>query len=82
MREISYAALPFAAFLVVGPALLLLIETPGTPGFVITVFTLLIGVIFMALVLVLHVVARRLERRYEGSEIHSGQSASPRGGAQ
>jgi hypothetical protein len=52
-------ALPIAIFFTVVPGLVLLGEHPGSAGFVITVFTLVIGVIF----LIIDVAALRFSRR-------------------
>lgn len=59
VTQLARAGLPFAIFFTVVPGLLLLAEHPGSPGFVITVFTLVLGVIF----LVVDVAALRFSRR-------------------
>jgi hypothetical protein len=59
VHQMARGALPMAIFFTVVPGLLLLGEDPGSAGFVITVFTLVIGVIFLIIV----VAALRFSRR-------------------
>lgn len=52
VNDMARAALPIAVFFTVIPGLLLLAERPGTAGFVITVCTLVLGAVFLAITLV------------------------------
>ena len=49
LGQMARAAIPFAIFFIVIPGLLLLGEHPGTAGFVITVITMVLGVILLAI---------------------------------
>lgn len=55
----------WAILLVLLSGLLLIGEKPGTPEFVITLFTLCLGVLLGAAVLVTTLIARRAQRRRE-----------------
>jgi hypothetical protein len=57
--QMAKAALPVAIFFIVVSGLLLLAEHPGTAGFVITAFTLMLGVIFLIVILVILRFTRR-----------------------
>ncbi|MBO0884787.1 MAG: hypothetical protein J2P17_31540 [Mycobacterium sp.] len=59
VHQMARAALPIAIFFTVVPGLLLLGEHPGSAGFVVTVFTLVLGVTFLIIV----IVALRFSRR-------------------
>ncbi|WP_020575701.1 hypothetical protein [Actinopolymorpha alba] len=50
---VGQAAFRWAAFIVVFSGILLLMVKPGTPAFVITVFMMVAGVLFAALISVL-----------------------------
>jgi hypothetical protein len=62
---VGRVALGWAAFLVVASGILLLTLTPGTPEFVITLFTLCIG-LFLGLIVV--VAALLMRRGAEGED--------------
>jgi hypothetical protein len=51
--EMGKAAFRLAVFVVLGAAVLLLVVHPGTREFIVTVFTLVIGLVFVALVAIL-----------------------------
>jgi hypothetical protein len=53
----------WAILLVLLSGLLLIGETPGTPEFVITLFTLCLGLVLGAAVLVMTLLVRRSQRR-------------------
>lgn len=57
--QMAKAALPVAIFFTVVPGLLLLAEHPGTAGFVITAFTLVLGVISLIVIVVILCITRR-----------------------
>ncbi len=63
LSGISRMAAGWAILLVLLSGLLLLIEEPGTPGFVITLFTMCLGAILGAGVLLVTVLVRRSQRR-------------------
>ena len=65
--QIGRAALGWAAFLVLASGVLLLTLTPGTPEFVVTLFTLCLGLFLGLLVAVGVVITRRREKREGGS---------------
>jgi len=58
--QMARAALPIGIFFTIVPGLLLLGEHPGSAGFVITTFTLALGVIFLATTLIALRITRRL----------------------
>jgi Sec-independent protein secretion pathway component TatC len=64
--QIGRAALGWAAFLVVASVVLLITLTPGTPEFVVTLFTLCLGLLLGLIVVVGVVVSRRREKREGG----------------
>ncbi len=57
--QVGKAALQVSLFIVVLAGGMLLLLTPGTPQYAITVFTLIIGLVFLGLVVV---VVRRFSR--------------------
>ncbi len=57
--QVGKAALQISLFIVVLAGGMLLLLTPGSPQYAITVFTLIIGLIFLGLVIV---VVRRFSR--------------------
>ncbi len=63
--QIGRVALGWAAFLVLGSVVLLLTLTPGTPEFVVTLFTLCLGLL-LGLIVVALVVATRRREKHEG----------------
>ncbi|TDC30271.1 hypothetical protein E1261_13840 [Kribbella albertanoniae] len=66
--ELGRMALGWAAFLVLGAGVLLLTLTPGTPEFVVTLFTLFLG-LFLGLIVVAGVVwTRRRTKREDGQQ--------------
>ncbi|MEV5966847.1 hypothetical protein AB0L70_34075 [Kribbella sp. NPDC051952] len=64
--QIGRAALGWAAFLVLASVVLLITLTPGTPEFVVTLFTLCLGLLLGLIVVVGVVVSRRREKREGG----------------
>ncbi|TCC50994.1 hypothetical protein E0H75_12675 [Kribbella capetownensis] len=64
--QIGRLALGWAAFLVLASGVLLLTLTPGTPEFVVTLFTLCLGLLLGLIVVAAVLVLRRREKR-EGS---------------
>ena len=64
--QIGRAALGWAAFLVLASVALLLMLTPGTPEFVVTLFTLCLGLLLGLVVVVGVVLSRRREKREGG----------------
>jgi hypothetical protein len=64
--EIGRMGLGWAAFLVLASGVLLLTLTPGTPEFVITLFTLCLGLLLGLIVVVGVVLTRRREKREGG----------------
>ncbi|GAA3085961.1 Sec-independent protein secretion pathway component TatC [Kribbella aluminosa] len=68
--QIGRAALGWAAFLVLASVVLLLTLTPGTPEFVVTLFTLCLGLLLGLVVVVGVVITRRREKREDGSQPH------------
>jgi flagellar biosynthesis component FlhA len=65
--QISRVALGWATFLVLASVVLLLTLTPGTPEFVVTLFTLCLGLLLGLVVVVGVVITRRREKREGGS---------------
>lgn len=65
--QIGRAALGWAAFLVLASGVLLLTLTPGTAEFVVTLFTLCLGLLLGLVVVVGVVITRRREKREGGS---------------
>lgn len=64
--EIGRVALGWAAFLILASAVLLFTLTPGTPEFVITLFTLCLGLLLGLIVVAGVVLTRRREKREDG----------------
>ena len=64
--EIGRVALGWAAFLVLASVVLLFALTPGTPEFVITLFTLCLGLLLGLIVVAGVVLTRRREKREDG----------------
>jgi flagellar biosynthesis component FlhA len=64
--QIGRVALGWAAFLVLGSVVLLFTLTPGTPEFVVTVFTLCLGLLLGLIVVAAVVLTRRREKREGG----------------
>ena len=64
--EVGRVALGWAAFLVLASAVLLFALTPGTPEFVITLFTLCLGLLLGLIVVAGVVLTRRREKREDG----------------
>jgi membrane protein DedA with SNARE-associated domain len=64
--QIGRVALGWAAFLVLASVVLLFTLTPGTPEFVVTLFTLCLGLLLGLIVVAAVVLTRRREKR-EGS---------------
>ncbi|MGY4770445.1 hypothetical protein ACXC9Q_26335 (plasmid) [Kribbella sp. CWNU-51] len=64
--EIGRVALGWAAFLVLASVVLLFTLTPGTPEFVITLFTLCLGLLLGLIVVAGVVLTRRREKREDG----------------
>ncbi len=64
--QIGRVALGWSAFLVLGSVVLLLTLTPGTPEFVVTLFTLCLGLLLGLFVVALIVVTRRREKHEGG----------------
>lgn len=65
--QIGRMALGWAAFLVLASGVLLLTLAPGTPEFVVTLFTLCLGLL-LGLVVVVGVVLTRRREREGGSQ--------------
>ena len=63
---VGRAALGWAAFLVLASVILLLTLTPGTPEYVVTLFTLCLGLLLGLIVVVGALVARRRGKREDG----------------
>jgi flagellar biosynthesis component FlhA len=66
--HIGRMALGWAAFLVLASGVLLLTLAPGTPEFVVTLFTLCLGLLLGLVVVVGVVLTRRREKREGGSQ--------------
>jgi membrane protein DedA with SNARE-associated domain len=64
--EIGRVALGWAAFLILASVVLLFTLTPGTPEFVITLFTLCLGLLLGLIVVAGVVLTRRREKREDG----------------
>ncbi|MFG1626638.1 hypothetical protein [Kribbella sp. NPDC049227] len=64
--QIGRLALSWAAFLVLASGVLLLTLTPGTPEFVVTLFTLCLGLLLGLIVVAAVLVLRRREKREGG----------------
>ncbi|MEV0800221.1 hypothetical protein AB0I34_21185 [Kribbella sp. NPDC050281] len=64
--QIGRLALGWAAFLVLASAVLLLTLTPGTPEFVVTLFTLCLGLLLGLIVVAAVLLLRRREKREDG----------------
>jgi len=64
--QIGRLALGWAAFLVLASGVLLLTLTPGTPEFVVTLFTLCLGLLLGLIVVAAVLVLRRREKREDG----------------
>ena len=64
--QIGRLALGWAAFLVLASGVLLLTLTPGTPQFVVTLFTLCLGLLLGLIVVAAVVWTRRREKREDG----------------
>ncbi|WP_433167490.1 hypothetical protein [Kribbella sp. CA-247076] len=64
--EVGRAALGWAAFLVLASVVLLLTLTPGTPEYVVTLFTLCLGLLLGLIVVAGVLVARRRGKREDG----------------
>jgi flagellar biosynthesis component FlhA len=64
--SVGRVALGWAAFLVLASVVLLLALTPGTPEFVITLFTLCMGLFLGLIVVAAVLVTRRREKREDG----------------
>jgi hypothetical protein len=64
--QIGRVALGWAAFLVLGSVVLLFTLTPGTPEFVVTLFTLCLGLLLGLIVVAAVVLTRRREKREGG----------------
>ncbi|TDD22427.1 hypothetical protein E1218_19450 [Kribbella turkmenica] len=63
---VGRAALGWAAFLVLASVILLLTLTPGTPEYVVTLFTLCLGLLLGLIVVAGALVARRRGKREDG----------------
>jgi membrane protein DedA with SNARE-associated domain len=61
--EMGRLALGWAAFLVLGSVVLLVTLTPGTPEFVVTLFTLCLGLLLGLTVVAVVVLTRRRAKR-------------------
>ncbi|GAB2661947.1 hypothetical protein [Kribbella swartbergensis] len=61
--EMGRLALGWAAFLVLASVVLLVTLTPGTPEFVVTLFTLCLGLLLGLTVVAVVVLARRRAKR-------------------
>ena len=66
--QIGRAALGWATFLILASGALLLTLSPGTPEFVVTLFTLCLGLLLGLIVVVGVVWTRRQEKREGGSQ--------------
>jgi membrane protein DedA with SNARE-associated domain len=64
--QIGRVALGWAAFLVLASVVLLFTLTPGTPEFVVTLFTLCLGLLLGLIVVAAVVLTRRREKREGG----------------
>ena len=64
--QIGRVALGWAMFLVLASVVLLLTLTPGTPEFVVTLFTLCLGLLLALIVVAGVVLTRRREKREDG----------------
>jgi membrane protein DedA with SNARE-associated domain len=64
--QIGRVGLGWAAFLVLASVVLLFTLTPGTPEFVVTLFTLCLGLLLGLIVVALIVVTRRREKHEGG----------------
>ena len=64
--QIGRVALGWATFLVLASVVLLFTLTPGTPEFVVTLFTLCLGLLLGLIVVAAVVVTRRREKREGG----------------
>ena len=64
--EMGRVALGWAAFLVLASVVLLFTLTPGTPEFVITLFTLCLGLLLALIVVAGVVLTRRRGKREDG----------------
>ena len=64
--EIGRVALGWAAFLVLASVVLLLTLTPGTPEFVVTLFTLCLGLLLGLIVVAAVILTRRRDKREGG----------------
>jgi len=64
--QIGRLALGWAAFLVLASGVLLLTLTPGTPEFVVTLFTLCLGLLLGLIVVAAVLVLRWREKREDG----------------
>jgi hypothetical protein len=64
--QIGRLALGWAAFLVLASGVLLLTLTPGTPEFVVTLFTLCLGLLLGLIVVAAVLVLRRRDKREGG----------------
>lgn len=65
--QLGRMALGWATFLVLASGVLLLTLSPGTPEFVVTLFTLCLGLLLGLVVVAGIVVTRRREKREGGS---------------
>jgi membrane protein DedA with SNARE-associated domain len=64
--QIGRVGLGWAAFLVLASVVLLFTLTPGTPEFIVTLFTLCLGLLLGLIVVALIVVTRRREKHEDG----------------
>ena len=64
--QIGRAALGWAAFLILASGALLLTLSPGTPEFVVTLFTLCLGLLLALIVVAGVVLTRRRGKREDG----------------
>ena len=64
--QIGRAALGWAAFLILASGALLLTLSPGTPEFVVTLFTLCLGLLLGLIVVAAVLVLRRRDKREGG----------------
>lgn len=69
--EIGRAVLGWAAFLVPASVILLFTLTPGTPEFVVTLFTLCLGLVLGLIVVVGVLLTRRRDKREDGESPRS-----------
>ena len=65
--EVGRVAFGWAVFLVLASGVLLLTLTPGTPEFVITLFTLCLGLLLGLIVVAGALWTRRRDKREDGS---------------